>query len=630
MTTPPTALPAALTYGQVRFVAVGISEDDNDAGNLPGAEQINGSMTFTPQSNGPIRYNPTGALNGVAILTRSYTFPIRNGVLQTQSGDVNIGLVANNAPDMSPSGWNYKVEWKLDDGYSFGSFFFALTAGSTVDLVEVMPQADPVTGVLYLQGPPGPPGVGTGGAGIPPGGTTGQVLAKTSSTDYAVGWVPQTGGGSSVVPATETAQGILELATQAEATAGTDTIRAITPATLKAVVDAASTADRARANHTGTQSLDTTTDSATRLAMTAAERTKLGGIATGATVNSTDATLLARANHTGTQDVTTIANLTETVQDIVAAFIAAGIGVTTSYDDAANTYTINASGGGGGTTDPEIVRDVMGSAIVAGAGIQVTVNDAGDTITISSTAVLPTRTISTTAPLTGGGDLSANRTLGVSAATDIAAGVVELATDAETVTGTDTTRAVTPASLHNKVASATTIGIVRLATTVEAVAGTDTVKVITPAGAAAVSVEDRKRSNHTGTQLASTISDFSNAAKDAVGSAVFAGGPGVEVNYDTTLRQLSISNTYQQTIANAPPYSIFTVVKDSVTGFWPTSYDANGAPVYTGGSASAGVRPTSRTDITIEWEGADPSPASVDSGTGGMLRGRDRREIPNA
>jgi hypothetical protein len=48
-----------------------------------------------------------------------------------------------------------------------------------------------------------------------------------------------------------------------------------------------------RANHTGTQTLDTTTDSATRLAMTSAERTKLTGIATAATVNSTDAALVA-------------------------------------------------------------------------------------------------------------------------------------------------------------------------------------------------------------------------------------------------------------------------------------------------------------------------------------------------
>jgi YD repeat-containing protein len=42
----------------------------------------------------------------------------------------------------------------------------------------------------------------------------------------------------------------------------------------------------------------------------AAERTKLTGIATGATANSTDAVLLARANHTGTQAQSTVTNLT--------------------------------------------------------------------------------------------------------------------------------------------------------------------------------------------------------------------------------------------------------------------------------------------------------------------------------
>lgn len=53
------------------------------------------------------------------------------------------------------------------------------------------------------------------------------------------------------------------------------------------------------------------------------------------------------------------------------------------------------------------------------------------------------RTISTTAPLTGGGDLSANRTLAISAASASAVGAVELLTPAEVSTGTDTTRAMT-------------------------------------------------------------------------------------------------------------------------------------------------------------------------------------------
>lgn len=65
--------------------------------------------------------------------------------------------------------------------------------------------------------------------------------------------------------------------------------------------------------------------------------------------------------------------------------------------------------------------------------------------------VFTSRTISTTAPLSGGGDLSANRTLSVAAASETATGVVELATVAEANTGTDTTRAVTPAGIAARI-----------------------------------------------------------------------------------------------------------------------------------------------------------------------------------
>jgi hypothetical protein len=40
------------------------------------------------------------------------------------------------------------------------------------------------------------------------------------------------------------------------------------------------------------------------------------------------------------------------------------------------------------------------------------------------------------------------------------------------------------------------------------------------------------------------------------------------------------------------------------------------------------ARPTSRADITVRWNGDDPSPSIVSSGTGGMLDGIDVREIP--
>lgn len=50
--------------------------------------------------------------------------------------------------------------------------------------------------------------------------------------------------------------------------------------------------------------------------MTGADKTKLDGVATGATANSSDATLLNRANHTGTQALTTLA--TQAANTVVA------------------------------------------------------------------------------------------------------------------------------------------------------------------------------------------------------------------------------------------------------------------------------------------------------------------------
>ncbi|MEO7933206.1 MAG: hypothetical protein ABIT76_08625 [Chthoniobacterales bacterium] len=79
---------------------------------------------------------------------------------------------------------------------------------------------------------------------------------------------------------------------------------AATDATTKA--NAAQAAAVQRSNHTGTQSADTLTDGTTNKAFLATERTKLAGIATGATANSSDATLLNRSNHTGTQSADTL------------------------------------------------------------------------------------------------------------------------------------------------------------------------------------------------------------------------------------------------------------------------------------------------------------------------------------
>lgn len=62
----------------------------------------------------------------------------------------------------------------------------------------------------------------------------------------------------------------------------------------------------------------------------------------------------------------------------------------------------------------------------------------------------------------------------------ITSGLLQIATQAETIAGTETTKAVSPANLQAKTASTSALGIVQLATSAEANAGVSTSKVVTP------------------------------------------------------------------------------------------------------------------------------------------------------
>ncbi len=98
----------------------------------------------------------------------------------------------------------------------------------------------------------------------------------------------------------------------------------------------------------------------TTAAFTTAQQTKLTGIATGATANSPDATLLNRANHTGTQAIGTVTGLQTALDgklgtgaeaatvNTINGRLSAGTNITLGgAGTAASPYVINASGGGG-------------------------------------------------------------------------------------------------------------------------------------------------------------------------------------------------------------------------------------------------------------------------------------------
>jgi hypothetical protein len=88
-----------------------------------------------------------------------------------------------------------------------------LTVTPDVDDPNVI-RVDGTGGPAGATGPAGPPGAdgadgaagptGPAGPGVPTGGTTGQVLTKTSSSDYATAWQTPSGGGGGAGP-TDTA-----------------------------------------------------------------------------------------------------------------------------------------------------------------------------------------------------------------------------------------------------------------------------------------------------------------------------------------------------------------------------------------------------------------------------------------
>ena len=120
------------------------------------------------------------------------------------------------------------------------------------------------------------------------GATTGQVLSWDGSA-----WVPTTGAGGGGV----TDHGLLT------GLADDDHIQYHT--------DARGDARYSQLGHTHSNATTSAAGS-----MSAADKTKLNGIAAGATANSSDATLLNRANHTGTQALSTLSQSSATTNQV--------------------------------------------------------------------------------------------------------------------------------------------------------------------------------------------------------------------------------------------------------------------------------------------------------------------------
>jgi hypothetical protein len=99
------------------------------------------------------------------------------------NGDISIVLPATDDADLNPTGWTYTVRCQFGSGVSNAfEFSIEVPTDETTDLTLVAPVGSS-GGAAIIVGP-----------GVPTGGTAGQVLTKSSGTDYDAEWEDASGG----------------------------------------------------------------------------------------------------------------------------------------------------------------------------------------------------------------------------------------------------------------------------------------------------------------------------------------------------------------------------------------------------------------------------------------------------
>jgi hypothetical protein len=275
-----------------------------------------------------------------------------------------------------------------------------------------------------------------------------------------------TGGGGGTLPsASETQAGIVELATSAEVTAGTDDTRAITPlklaGRLTAVLPGAASETVA-----GLVELATPTEVQTGTDTTRA--------VTAAGLSSRSATEI----RTGLLEVATTAEVTTGTDDL-RAVTPLKLAQRLAALPAASYATETASG----VVELATAAEVQGGAdtirVITPAGLitRTALESRTGLVQLASTTEANAGTDTTKAVTPAG---LQTKITAIPNATTSGRGLIVLASDAEVQAGTDSAKAVTPAGLNSRTATDARYGLIELATSAEVTAGTDEVRAVTP------------------------------------------------------------------------------------------------------------------------------------------------------
>lgn len=131
-------------------------------------------------------------------------------MLVDSTGRISGSLACTDSPGVSPTGWLWSVEEKVEQGNIWwmnlpttgGTDPYDIIASKVPGLAPPGYQIQGTPGSPGAPGTPGTPGAdgsqgppGTPGVGVPVGGTTGQSLTKKSGTNYDTEWTTVSGGG---------------------------------------------------------------------------------------------------------------------------------------------------------------------------------------------------------------------------------------------------------------------------------------------------------------------------------------------------------------------------------------------------------------------------------------------------
>jgi hypothetical protein len=285
------ALPSTAKYGRVVFWG-GILGSNFSGDAAPDDRPINGTITFTPSV--PVAY-VTGSPRPRTVFIEAPTYGLDGeGTLRDGQGNDGVLLLS---PESIGRAWTWVATFRDAEGeIALPPVPFHLPVDAVVDLTTAAPVIED-KGVAVTRGMSAyEVAVANGFVG-----TEAQWLDSLRYTG--------TNGVVTIPDATATVTGGIRLTNQLGGTATAPTVPGLANKVDTGVYNTGIADAKARANHTGTQSADTVVDGTTNHVFTAADDTKLGGIAAGATANATDAQLRDRATHTGAQAISTVTGL---------------------------------------------------------------------------------------------------------------------------------------------------------------------------------------------------------------------------------------------------------------------------------------------------------------------------------